>query len=166
MKQGGQLYVVSGVSAGWMPVMKKVQAGQRVDKSGQHCYLARIEPGKLYRLSATDINDSDISLGNILLPKYSIDSEGRAFPEMLDDNLYQIDDNAEPDETEPAPRFLKCGINDLSLIGYGYLYTKSGGPDVITIPTGPEPLRGDVNGDNTVDVADISTIIDIMAGKL
>lgn len=29
----------------------------------------------------------------------------------------------------------------------------------------PEPMEGDVNGDGTIDVADISTVIDIMAGK-
>ena len=28
----------------------------------------------------------------------------------------------------------------------------------------PDPIRGDVNGDGTVDVADIAAIIDVMAG--
>ena len=31
--------------------------------------------------------------------------------------------------------------------------------------TPPTPLRGDVNGDGKVDIADIAEIIDIMAGK-
>ena len=70
------------------------------------------------------------------------------------------------DEIYPAPRFLKCGYNDVPLIGYGYLTAERGGPDVITFPDVPESLRGDVNGDGAVDVADISTVIDVMVGKL
>ena len=170
MQQGGELYIVSCLSVSWLPVMEKVMPGQRVDKSGQHGYLASIEPGKMYRISVTDVNDNDFEgLSNILLPKYSIGSEGRAIPETLDEYLYEIDPAAAPhnpsDENYPAPRFLKCDNNDMSLIGYGYLTAERGGPDVITFPDVPESRRGDVNGDGAVDVADISTIIDVMAGK-
>ena len=36
--------------------------------------------------------------------------------------------------------------------------------DIASLPAEEEPLKGDVNGDGTVDVADISAIISVMAG--
>ena len=162
MAQGCELYVVDAVSDKWVVSMKKVQPGQRVDKSGQCGYLARIEPGRLYRLTATNRNDITLSqTTNLIVPKYTISSDGRPVPEILNAYLYKIDPNATAASSSEAPRFVKCNSNEASRIGYGYLSTKSGGPDVITAQ---QSVRGDVNGDGTVGIGDIVAITNIMAG--
>jgi hypothetical protein len=166
MAQGGELYVVDAVSDKWVVSMKKVQPGQRVDKSGQCGYLARIEPGRLYRLSATNRNDITFpQTTNLIVPKYTIGSDGRPVREKLDASLYEIDPNAtaasSSDDPYPAPRFVRVYYNGTSSIGYGYLSTKGGGPDVITAQ---QSVRGDVNGDGTVGIGDIVAITNIMAG--
>ena len=166
MAQGCELYVVDAVSDSWAVSMKKVQSGQRVDKSGQCGYLARIEPGRLYRLTATNRNDITLSqTTNLIVPKYTIGSDGRPVPEKLNASLYEIDPNAtaasSSDDPYPAPRFVRVYYNGTSRIGYGYLSTKSGGPDVITTQ---QSVLGDVNGDGTVGIGDIVAVTNIMAG--
>lgn len=156
MQQGGELYVIDAVSDNWVASMKKVQPGQRVDKSGQYGYLARIEPGKLYRLSVTNRNDITFpQTTNLIVPKYTIGSDGISYPEYLQNNMYKID----PNSPYSAPRFVKCS-DEGSLIGYGYLSAKSSGPDVITAQ---QSVRGDVNGDGTVGIGDIVAVTNIMA---
>jgi len=47
--------------------------------------------------------------------------------------------------------------------GSGHLQLS--GVKVITAKAAPEPVRGDVNGDGAVDVADVASIISVMAGE-
>lgn len=74
------------------------------------------------------------------------------------------------DGTDETPHFIRPTSNTVSYYGQAYLKLTSAqasGVDEVYTNLWPKPttLRGDVNGDNTVDVNDVNIIINIILGK-
>ena len=156
IRQGGELYIIGGVSNGVISNVTKVLSGQRVDKSGERGYVARIEPGKTYLLTPTTTNDVSPELknvSNIIYPRYSLNEDRRPVPQLLSNSYYEVD------PTSSDLRFLRCQDGGVPQLCYGYLSAQNA-PDVITAGY----ARGDVNGDGTVGIGDIVAITNIMAG--
>ena len=155
IRQGGELYIIGGVSNGVISNVTKVLSGQRVDKSGERGYLARIEPGKTYLLTRTTTNDVSPELenvSNIIYPRYSLNEDRRPVPQLLSNSYYEVD------PTSSDLRFLRCQDGGVPQLCYGYLSAQNG-PDVINAF-----VRGDVNGDGKVGIGDIVAITNVMAG--
>jgi hypothetical protein len=156
IRQGGELYIIGGVSNGVISNVTKVLSGQRVDKSGERGYVARIEPGKTYLLTPTTTNDVSPELknvSNIIYPRYSLNEDRRPVSQLLSNSYYEVD------PTSSDLRFLRCQDGGVPQLCYGYLSAQNA-PDVITAGY----ARGDVNGDGTVGIGDIVAITNIMAG--
>ncbi len=140
------------------------------DGSGQFAaddnngYLARVEPGKMYKLARTSRRATGNVSPNLLIAVDAPDYEGGWFRNNPDDYSYVLDASG----TEPI--FRKCNPSvDGFHFGDAFLSFKQvqsllpSQPAVLGI-FGPAGLPGDVNGDGQVGIGDIVAITNVMAG--
>ena len=127
-------------------------------------YLAKVEPGKMYKLARTSRKATGSVSPNLLIAVDVPDYEGGWYRNNADDYSYVLDTS----ETEPVFRKYDASIHGFHF-GDAFLSFKQvqnllpSKPEVLGI-FGAPTLKGDVNADGQVGIGDIVAITNIMAG--